>query len=167
MYGDPYQMTMTHRVGHWSQMQSQNNFSLSLGLMSFVMWFKVLTFTKNVPMMSSIGNTFGGCVKELIAFCCVMFVLVAAFAMFFNITISNGERAFSTFIDSLMSVTIDGLMGNMDTEPIVRALPVAGPLFYSAYLFSIIFVGFTILISIISDSCESLSVDVSLFHLCR
>lgn len=154
MYDDPYAARVPHRIGHWSQMQAQNQFALCLGLMGFAMWFKLLCFTKNVPLMSMIGNTFGGIVFELIAFCLVMFVLCAAFAMFFNIVILNGSRTFATFADAMMAVSIDGLMGNMDTDPIVRALPTFGPLFYAAYLFSILFVGFTILISIISDSCE-------------
>ena len=86
-----------------------------------------------------------------------MVILCASFAMFFNIVILNGTRNFATFSDAMMSVTIDGLLGNMETEPIVKAIPTIGPLFYAGYLFSIIFVGFTILISIISDSCECLT----------
>ena len=136
-------------------MHAQNNFALCLGLMGFTMWFRLLTFTKNIPLMAAIGNTFSGAVLELIAFCCVMFVLFAAFAMFFNITILNGQQQWGTLTDAMMSVTIDGLVGNMETGPIVQALPVLGPLFYSLYLFAILFVGFAILISIITDSCES------------
>ena len=104
-------------------------------------------------MMAVIGNTFSGAVLELIAFCVVMFALFAAFATFFNITMSKtGSKDYGTFGDALKLVTIDGMVGNMDSDIISRAMPILGPIFYAAYLFSLLFVGFTILISIISDS---------------
>ena len=100
--------------------------------------------------MAYIGSTFSNAVTEIIAFGIVMLALVSAFATFFNIMLATTTREYGTFYASLEMVVINGLVGNMDSEPITRALPEMGPVVYAAYLFVVLFVGFTILISIIA-----------------
>jgi len=185
LHGDPYLGLEPHRNGHYAQMSAEGSFTAWIAITVFFLWFRALKFTKNIPIMASIGtltltltlahnyltrafltgNTFSNAALQLGAFALVMMALSIAFANLFNILLSSGLRGYATFYDTLQLVTLEGLMGNMEVGEISLALPTLGPLFYSIYLFSLVFVGFTILISIITDSynkCKNAKLDPGL-----
>lgn len=101
--------------------------------------------------MSYIGNTFSTAVTEILAFSVVMVALLLAFSSFFNILLASNMTDFGSFLGSVEVMTLMGLVGAIDSLAISVHLPTLGPIFYGAYLMCVLFVGFTILISIITD----------------
>jgi len=146
---------LAHRRGVATELYSQKAFQFWLAVTFFLVCFKSLKFTKNVPAMSYIGSTFSSAVGEIVAFSIIMSALVIAFTGLFNILLASSLREYGTFSNTLSIVAIDGLLGNMDSGPISNQLPVTGPIFYAFYLMTVLFVGFTILISIITDRYEA------------
>lgn len=143
-----------HRSGIWAQFDAQDKFQKALAVCLMLMCFKSLKFTKNIPIMSTIGNTFGRAAYGLIMFFFVMMVLFVAFSFVFHITLSNHMEEYGTFAMTMNEIILNGLLGNMDYNRIKQMSPTFGTTFYALYLFSAIFVGFTIVISIIADAYE-------------
>jgi len=144
-----------HRQGFWSQMQTQQTLQLMLATTLFFLWFKALKFAQNVPIMSTIGTTFSRAVTEILMFACVMGALFMAFGMWFHVMLCTKVPAFGTFEGAMQQVVLNGLMGELSADEISKHLPTLGPLFYSMYIFSVLFVGFTILIAMIADRYEA------------
>jgi len=155
MYSDPYAGLTAHRKGHMGQVVAQSDAQMWLGFTVFLICFKSLKFTKNIPVMSYIGNTFSNAVTEIAAFGVVIFILIGAFAALFNILLAGVEREFGTFLQTMDKLTNDGLRGDLPSDVITLYYPFIGPIIYAMYLMCVLFVGFTILISIIADRYQA------------
>merc|ERR1712159_278067 len=123
-------------------------------MLLFVMIFKTLKFMRNVPIMKNITDTFADVSLTISIFFVVMIVIFLAFAMLFNLTFSLSMPGFDNLGNSLFSIFL-AMTGNIDVATMKMAHPVWGPLFYCVFNTVVVFVGFTILIAIVSDSYES------------
>jgi hypothetical protein len=74
-------------------------------------------------------------VKQVLAFGIVMAVLFASFALMFNVILTTAIPDYGTFVGTVLELTLDGLMGNMDSAAILTGAPVMGPFMYGAFLF--------------------------------
>jgi len=154
LYEDPYFGLAAHRKGSWMEVNSQKDFQTYLAFTAFLLCFKALKFSKNIPIVSYIGSTFSAAVFDILAFSIIMIALFGAFGSWFNIMLATNVRDYGTFWSSVGIVSIDGLLGNMESTPITQTAPNLGPIMYALYLTIVVFVGFTILISIITDRYE-------------
>jgi len=152
-WGTSY-LKYSYRTGMYAQTAAQQSFQIWLAAACFLLWFKALKFTCNVPVMASIGNTFSKSINKILMFVVVMGALFMAYGTAFNILLCTKMASYGSFWNTMEQIVINGLMGAMDYETIAVNLPHVGPIIYSSYLFSVLFVGFTILISIIADSYE-------------
>jgi len=137
----------------WGLSSSANDFQSMLAIFVFSIWFKLLKFTHNIPVMNRIGDTFSVAMFDVSMFAVVMFVMFVAFSMAFNITFCTALDEYGRFSISLFSI-FRALVGDIDGSTLFTAAPVLGPLLYAAFLFVVLFVGFTILIAIISAAYE-------------
>lgn len=138
----------------WSLAASQELYSVLLGLTMFCTIFRGLKFSSNVPIMCRIGSTFSQAVVRIGVFLVVLGVLFLSFGVCFNIMYSTDMEQFSNLGRSLFTL-FEGLLGNMDSETMLTSNPTCGPLLFAAYVITVLFVGLTILIAIISDSYET------------
>eukprot|EP00656_Telonema_subtile_P038984 TRINITY_DN44132_c0_g2_i2.p1 TRINITY_DN44132_c0_g2~~TRINITY_DN44132_c0_g2_i2.p1 ORF type:complete len:790 (+),score=122.11 TRINITY_DN44132_c0_g2_i2:159-2528(+) len=139
---------------YWSLASAQTYFRIALGFTMFTSILRSLKYTNNVPVMCHIGLAFGNAAFTICLFLLTMFVLFLAFGSCFHIVFSTELQAFGTFQNSMFSM-FQGLLGNMDGEAIKSAQPTIGPILFVLYYIMVLFVGFTILIAIITDSYES------------
>jgi len=148
------QADMAYESGLWAQAKQEAAMQIWLGFFLFCMLLKCLTYTSGIPIMNSIGHTFHLCFVPICCFGVVMSVLLCAFAMLFNAIFCTTLPQYGTFSDSIRTVVLDGLMGAIDSGELDRAAPNLGSLVYGAFLFVVLFTGFTIVIAIITDSYE-------------
>ena len=82
-----------------------HNINIVLGLSNFFLLFRGLKFTKTVPVMSSIGNTFSNTVVDVAMFMCVMGVMFLAFGVVFFLLYSTSQlNAFNTLGKALFAI---------------------------------------------------------------
>jgi len=139
--------------GLWTFQDNHDFHQLSIGLFLILVSFKGIKFTKNIPIMARVGNTFGKCVVELSVFCIVLMILLLAFALAFNVIFCTSTDQFATLGISVVTCFL-GLTGSMDPAEMFSAEPIMGPTLYAVYLFVVLFTAFTIVIAIISDGYE-------------
>merc|ERR1712196_261877 len=110
LFGDAYQGLESHRRGHYANLSAQNDFQMWLAFCVFLIYFRALKYTKNIPVMSYIGNTFSTAVTEILAFSVVMVALLLAFSSFFNILLASNMTDFGSFLGSVEVMTLMGLV---------------------------------------------------------
>eukprot|EP00658_Telonema_sp_P-2_P020715 TRINITY_DN1820_c0_g1_i6.p1 TRINITY_DN1820_c0_g1~~TRINITY_DN1820_c0_g1_i6.p1 ORF type:complete len:582 (+),score=130.82 TRINITY_DN1820_c0_g1_i6:125-1870(+) len=143
---------------HWSEAAAQSLFVSTLGLALFFAIIRFLKYTYNVPIMCQIGRTFTSASYNISLFLATMLVLFVAFGVCFHITLSTDVKSFGSLRYSLFTL-FEGLLGNMDGEEILRAQPYFGPVIFVMFYTMVLFVGFTILISIISNAYDTVKDD--------
>ena len=72
--------------------------------MLFCVVFRALKFSKNIPVMCSIGSTFSNAVADILLFLVVIFVLFIAFAMMFHVIFAFDMDSFAGLGVALFSV---------------------------------------------------------------
>ena len=72
----------------------------------------------------------------------------------FNILFATDMQSFSTPGRSFFTM-FRGLLGDIDVDTLVEAQPTLGPMVFSLYVTMVLFIAFTILIAIISDSHDA------------
>eukprot|EP00658_Telonema_sp_P-2_P050147 TRINITY_DN381_c0_g1_i12.p2 TRINITY_DN381_c0_g1~~TRINITY_DN381_c0_g1_i12.p2 ORF type:complete len:468 (+),score=68.33 TRINITY_DN381_c0_g1_i12:1580-2983(+) len=141
----------------WTLGTVQAHWQTILGLACFSMITKGLKFTKNVPVMCEIGNTFAHALFPVGMLLLVVFFLLFAFAVVFQIKFSVSQmNSFDSLGTSLFSV-FRGLLGDIDTSGIYAASRTFGPILFSLYVTVVLFVAFTVLIALICDSFNAVS----------
>eukprot|EP00656_Telonema_subtile_P000605 TRINITY_DN10274_c0_g1_i3.p1 TRINITY_DN10274_c0_g1~~TRINITY_DN10274_c0_g1_i3.p1 ORF type:complete len:430 (+),score=72.38 TRINITY_DN10274_c0_g1_i3:1010-2299(+) len=133
----------------------QAAWQLLVGLSVFALILKGLKFTNNVPVMSSIGNTFSRTILEVGLFMLVMGALLFGFAVLFHMVFAVAPGDSFTGLGVSLFSLFRGLLGDLNVDDMMSSQPIFGPMFYVIYVTVVLFVGFTILIAIISDSYES------------
>jgi hypothetical protein len=80
----------TSRVSahYWTLASCQSDMGILAGLAMFCVLMKLVKFTKNVPIMCRITDTFGDVAVSIAVFMVVMMILFAAFGMLFNMIYS-------------------------------------------------------------------------------
>eukprot|EP00658_Telonema_sp_P-2_P015860 TRINITY_DN1612_c1_g1_i6.p1 TRINITY_DN1612_c1_g1~~TRINITY_DN1612_c1_g1_i6.p1 ORF type:complete len:186 (-),score=41.27 TRINITY_DN1612_c1_g1_i6:422-979(-) len=125
----------------WTLALVQAAWQTILGLACFCMLVKGLKYTRNVPIMCSIGNTFAHAMVPVGVLLLVVFFLLFGFAVVFHIKLAVAQMdSFSSLGASLFSV-FRGLLGDIDTDGIVAASPTFGPMLYCLYVTVVLFVG--------------------------
>eukprot|EP00658_Telonema_sp_P-2_P016778 TRINITY_DN1649_c0_g1_i8.p1 TRINITY_DN1649_c0_g1~~TRINITY_DN1649_c0_g1_i8.p1 ORF type:complete len:408 (+),score=43.17 TRINITY_DN1649_c0_g1_i8:902-2125(+) len=138
----------------WTLALVQSYWQTLLGLACFCMVIKGLKYTKNVPIMCNIGNTFSHAMVPVGVLLFVVFFLLLGFAIVFQIKFSTSQmNSFNNLGTSIFSV-FRGLLGDIDTQGIFAASPIFGALLFCLYVTVVLFVAFTVLIALI---CESFS----------
>merc|ERR1711904_165418 len=99
--------------------------------------------------MRTCADTIGACKLELILFTFMLFILLLAFAFIFNMTFSTRVDEYSTIWFSLISLFRAGT-GDIDYDALYFNEPELAPWVYIFYLTVSMFVGFTILIAVIT-----------------
>jgi len=112
-------------------------------------------FTRHVPVMCAIGNTFQQCFVDITLFLIVVFVLLVAFGSAFNVlyACTTEYHVFGNISNSVFSL-FRGLLGDLDVAHMQAAYPVLTPVVFVLYVSTVLFIAFTILISIISEAYE-------------
>jgi len=124
------------------------SYQRAAGIALFCAVFKVLQFTRKIPVMCHVGRTFTACALDISLFLVVMFVLFFAFAMVFYANFRLTMPAFANFSDTIFYV-FRGLQGEMDADALVLADPFIGPIVYSLYVTILLYVSFTLLIGMV------------------
>eukprot|EP00658_Telonema_sp_P-2_P003412 TRINITY_DN11260_c0_g1_i1.p1 TRINITY_DN11260_c0_g1~~TRINITY_DN11260_c0_g1_i1.p1 ORF type:complete len:391 (-),score=78.55 TRINITY_DN11260_c0_g1_i1:163-1335(-) len=138
--------TFSSIQAHWQSM---------LGLACFCTIFKGLKFSTNVPAMAYIGETFSRSVVGASLFLVVVMVMITSFATLFNlIFIVTTEDSFDSLQLAMFSL-FRGLVGDIDTTGMFASKPIYAPVFFTLYITVVLFVAFTILISIVGESFSS------------
>eukprot|EP00658_Telonema_sp_P-2_P013269 TRINITY_DN15021_c0_g1_i2.p1 TRINITY_DN15021_c0_g1~~TRINITY_DN15021_c0_g1_i2.p1 ORF type:complete len:265 (-),score=64.36 TRINITY_DN15021_c0_g1_i2:42-836(-) len=123
-----------------------------LGLACFCMIIKGLKFTKNVPIMCTIGNTFSHALVPLGLLFFSVFLLLLGFAVVFQIKLCVSQMdGFHSLGASLFSV-FQGLLGDMDTAGLFAASPSFGPVLFCLYVTVVVFVALTVTIALVCHS---------------
>jgi len=133
----------------YSQMATAQYFQWFAGWLMFFVVIKGTKFARNIPVMRTCGDTMSACKIELLLFTVMLLLLLLAFAFIFNSVFSTRVDDYATLGRSLMSL-FRGMVGDMDYDDIYFNEPVMGPFLYMFYLTAVLFVGFTILIAVIS-----------------
>eukprot|EP00658_Telonema_sp_P-2_P083329 TRINITY_DN8998_c0_g1_i1.p1 TRINITY_DN8998_c0_g1~~TRINITY_DN8998_c0_g1_i1.p1 ORF type:complete len:874 (-),score=164.66 TRINITY_DN8998_c0_g1_i1:148-2769(-) len=136
----------------WTLAFVQSTWQSILGVSCFCMVIKGLKFTKNVPVMCNIANTFSHAVVPVGLLLVVVFLLLFGFAIVFQIRFSGSNMAtFNSLGTSMFSVFL-GLLGAIDADAIFAESPVFGALLFCLYVTVVLFVALTILIALICES---------------
>jgi len=133
----------------YSQMAAAQYFQWFAGWLMFFVVIKGTKFARNIPVMRTCGDTMSACKIELLLFTIMLLLLLLAFAFIFNSVFSTRVDDYATLGRSLMSL-FRGMVGDMEYDDIYFNEPVMGPFLYMFYLTAVLFVGFTILIAVIS-----------------
>lgn len=137
----------------WSRASSQDQFKICLGLTLFFLAIRFLKYTNSVPVMCQIGQTFSKAAFKICLFLLSMMVLMAGFGFCFHVLFSTDIPAFATF-DLTLFALFEALLGNLDGQALLNSQPYCGPVMFVLFYTMVLFIGFTILISIVSGSYE-------------
>ena len=110
--------------GQAGQAHAAQQFQVALGVASFLAIFKGLKFTNRIPVMASIGRTFGRAIVPCLSFGTVLAVLIYAYAVVFNCVFCTSLPQFGTLRESIRTITLNGLMGAKRLEVGALALVV-------------------------------------------
>jgi hypothetical protein len=148
-------MTTSRSDAHyWSLASAQGDMGIVAGVAMFTVVMKLLKFTKNVPIMCRITDTFSDVAMSISIFLVVMGIFFLAFGMLFNMIFSLNMSEFSELGKSVFSI-FRAMNGDIDVDKMAQVQPIWGPVFYCLFVTATVFVAFTILIAIIADSYEN------------
>merc|ERR1712086_592311 len=133
---------------------AQDDLGIITGIALFLVTFKVMKYTKKIPIMCIIHNTFADTVWRITIFLALMCLIFVAFAMMFMNMYSLKMAEFGTFRQSVLGM-FQLMNGDLDVDALITQRPIAGPAIYIVYTIFTVFIAFTILISIVSDSYEN------------
>ena len=81
-------------------------------------------------------------------------MIMPIWQVLFNILFATDMQSFSTPGRSFFTM-FRGLLGDIDVDTLVETQPTLGPVVFSLYVTMVLFIAFTILIAIISDSYDA------------
>jgi len=114
--------TDAHSAFSDGQANASNTFQQMFGMALFLIVFKGLKFTHNIPVMNVAGKTFNRAVVPTAMFGLVsLLTIMFAFALLFNSVFASSLPQYATTQDSLMTVVLDGLMGAIDANELDKA----------------------------------------------
>jgi len=142
--------------GTWTFSKAVAGVQASCGIFLLCLMLKGLGFTQNIPIMCSVGNTFGSVVVPISSFLVVIVVLFFAFGFVFNVLLNTYLVEFQSLPYTLFTM-FRGLLGDLNIDDIIDSQPIYGRLFFVAYVTTVLFVAFTLLISIVCQSYDAVS----------
>jgi len=140
---------------HWSIAAAQDDLNVMTSVALFLVIFKVMKYTRKIPVMCHIHNTFADVMGKILVFLILMMVLFFAFAVMFNKMFSlKLMEEFGTLRRSLIAM-FQLMNGDLDVDALITQQPIAGALLYVIFVVFTVFIAFTILIAIIVDSYDN------------
>lgn len=140
---------------HWSIAAAQDDLNVMTSVALFLVIFKVMKYTRKIPVMCHIHNTFADVMGKILVFLILMMVLFFAFAVMFNKMFSlKLMEEFGTLQRSLIGM-FQLMNGDLDVDALITQQPIAGAVLYVVFVVFTVFIAFTILIAIIVDSYDN------------
>lgn len=135
-------------------------FNYSLAVAVFMAWIKMFKFISFNKTMNQLSSTIGACVKDLIGFSIMFFLVFLAFAQLGYLIFGSQVEDYSNFESAIFS-QFRILLGDFDLDVLESASPVLGPAYFVLFVFFIFFILLNMFLAIIIDTYSEVKAELS------
>uniref|UniRef100_A0A2K6AUQ3 Polycystin-2-like protein 2 n=1 Tax=Macaca nemestrina TaxID=9545 RepID=A0A2K6AUQ3_MACNE len=117
----------------------------------FFAWIKIFKFISFNKTMSQLSSTLSRCIKDIVGFAIMFFIIFFAYAI----------DDFSTFQNSIFA-QFRIVLGDFNFAGIQQANPILGPIYFITFIFFVFFVLLNMFLAIINDTYSEVKADYSI-----
>ncbi|KAF3852527.1 hypothetical protein F7725_005882, partial [Dissostichus mawsoni] len=134
-----------------------NNVAAVIVFFSWVKLFKFINFNKT---MSQLSGTMSRCAKDLVGFAIMFFIIFLAYAQLAYLVFGTQVNDFSTFQASIFT-QFRIILRDFEFSEIEESNPVLGPIYFTTFVFFIVFILMNMFLAIINDTYSEVKADMS------
>ncbi|XP_063074755.1 polycystin-2 isoform X2 [Engraulis encrasicolus] len=134
-----------------------NNLAAVIVFLAWVKLFKFINFNKT---MSQLSTTMSRCVKDLVGFAIMFFIIFLAYAQLGYLVFGTQVNDFSTF-QACIFTQFRIILGDFDFSEIEEANGILGPIYFTSFVFFIFFILLNMFLAIINDTYSEVKTDMS------
>uniref|UniRef100_A0A4X2KQQ2 Polycystin 2 like 2, transient receptor potential cation channel n=1 Tax=Vombatus ursinus TaxID=29139 RepID=A0A4X2KQQ2_VOMUR len=127
----------------------------------FFAWIKIFRFISFNKTMSQLSTTLSRCVKDIIGFAIMFFIIFFAYAQLGYLVFGSQVDDFSTFENSIFT-QFRIVLGDFNFANIEAANWVLGPTYFITFIFFVFFVLLNMFLAIINDAYSEVKTDYSI-----
>ncbi|XP_007473716.1 polycystic kidney disease 2-like 2 protein isoform X2 [Monodelphis domestica] len=132
----------------------------------FFAWIKIFKFISFNETMSQLSTTLSRCIKDIIAFAIMFFIIFFAYAQLGYLVFGSQVDDFSTFQNSVFT-QFRIVLGDFNFANIEKANWVLGPAYFITFIFFVFFVLLNMFLAIINDAYSEVKADYSIGRMPR
>ncbi|XP_010767621.1 polycystin-2-like, partial [Notothenia coriiceps] len=110
--------------------------------------------------MSQLSGTMSRCAKDLVGFAIMFFIIFLAYAQLAYLVFGTQVNDFSTFQASIFT-QFRIILRDFEFSEIEESNPVLGPIYFTTFVFFIVFILMNMFLAIINDTYSEVKADMS------
>ncbi|KAL1789532.1 polycystin-2 [Sigmodon hispidus] len=142
-------------VAYW-----QTQFNNIAAVMVFLVWIKLFKFINFNRTMSQLSTTMSRCAKDLFGFTIMFFIIFLAYAQLAYLVFGTQVDDFSTFQECIFT-QFRIILGDINFAEIEEANRVLGPLYFTTFVFFMVFILLNMFLAIINDTYSEVKSDLA------
>ncbi|KFQ06468.1 Polycystin-2, partial [Haliaeetus albicilla] len=142
-------------LAYW-QMQFNNIAAVTV----FFVWIKLFKFVNFNRTMSQLSTTMSRCVKDVIGFAIMFFIIFLAYAQLAYLVFGTQIDDFSTFQDCIFT-QFRIILGDFNFTEVEEANRILGPIYFTTFVFFMFFILLNMFLAIINDTYSEVKSDMA------
>lgn len=142
-------------VSYW-----QLVFNYTLAITVFLAWVKLFKFISFNKTMTQLSMTLGACVKDLIGYSVMFFMVFLAFAQLGYLLFGSEVEDYAKFETCIFS-QFRILLGDFNFDDLERANRILGPVYFVLFVFFMFFILMNMFLAIIIDTYSEVKAELS------
>uniref|UniRef100_A0A8C5JLF4 Polycystin-2 n=1 Tax=Junco hyemalis TaxID=40217 RepID=A0A8C5JLF4_JUNHY len=142
-------------LAYW-QMQFNNIAAVTV----FFVWIKLFKFVNFNRTMSQLSTTMSRCVKDVIGFAIMFFIIFLAYAQLAYLVFGTQIDDFSTFQDCIFT-QFRIILGDFNFTEVEEANRILGPVYFTTFVFFMFFILLNMFLAIINDTYSEVKSDMA------
>uniref|UniRef100_A0A8B9QLI6 Polycystin-2 n=2 Tax=Apteryx owenii TaxID=8824 RepID=A0A8B9QLI6_APTOW len=126
----------------------------------FFVWIKLFKFVNFNRTMSQLSTTMSRCVKDVIGFAIMFFIIFLAYAQLAYLVFGTQIDDFSTFQDCVFT-QFRIILGDFNFTEVEEANRILGPIYFTTFVFFMFFILLNMFLAIINDTYSEVKSDMA------
>ncbi|XP_042726978.1 polycystin-2 [Lagopus leucura] len=126
----------------------------------FFVWIKLFKFVNFNRTMSQLSSTMSRCVKDVIGFAIMFFIIFLAYAQLAYLVFGTQIDDFSTFQDCIFT-QFRIILGDFNFTEVEEANRILGPIYFTTFVFFMFFILLNMFLAIINDTYSEVKSDMA------
>ncbi|XP_023655171.1 polycystin-2 [Paramormyrops kingsleyae] len=138
----------------------QFDFNSLAAVIVFFCWIKLFKFINFNRTMSQLSTTMSRCAKDILGFAIMFFIIFIAYAQLAYLVFGTQVNDFSTF-KACIFTQFRIILGDFEFSKIEEANRILGPIYFTTFVFFIIFILLNMFLAIINDTYSEVKADMA------